>query len=88
MSALFDFRSFVCVILLSICTCTFVKLKGEARWCGLFSTLLSPAALCRVGQSRRKPCASDPKLGHPLILTPPLAFPPAAAPSVISERHG
>jgi len=29
MSALFDFRSFICVLLLTICTCTFVKLKGE-----------------------------------------------------------
>jgi hypothetical protein len=31
MSALFDFRSFVCVLLLTICTCTFIKLKGARR---------------------------------------------------------
>lgn len=28
MSALFDFRSFICVLLLTICTCTYVKLKA------------------------------------------------------------
>jgi hypothetical protein len=28
MSALFDFRSFLVVILLSICTCTYVKMRA------------------------------------------------------------
>ena len=32
MSALFDFRSFVCVLLLTICTCTYVKIKGALRF--------------------------------------------------------
>eukprot|EP00889_Picochlorum_renovo_P008848 jgi/Picre1/35878/NNA_003337.t1 len=30
MSALFDFRSFVCVLLLTICTCTYIKLKAPS----------------------------------------------------------
>ena len=29
MSALFDFKAFLSVVLLTICTCTFVKSKAE-----------------------------------------------------------
>ena len=33
MSALFNFSSFVVVILLAICTCAYVKGKGGPRFC-------------------------------------------------------
>lgn len=31
MSALFDFRSFLTVVLLTICTCTYIKLMSPNR---------------------------------------------------------
>jgi hypothetical protein len=36
MSALFDFRSFLTVLLLTICTCTYVKMRApQVRACAL-----------------------------------------------------
>ena len=31
MSALFDFNAFLTVVLLTVCTCTYIKLKAPAR---------------------------------------------------------
>ena len=41
MSALFDFRSFVAVLLLTICTCTFIKSKGKSLLGTRFGTASS-----------------------------------------------
>ena len=58
MSALFNFSSFVVVILLTICTCTFVKSKGApAVTHGRVPSLLSTCSLARDHHSLPRPAA-------------------------------
>lgn len=54
MSALFDFRSFCVVVLLMICTCTYIKLQGRnipflsrRGWLFARSSRNAPLAFCR-----------------------------------------
>lgn len=41
MSALFDFRSFCIVLLLAVCSCTYIKLKGAQPFCRIDLHFLS-----------------------------------------------
>lgn len=67
MSALFDFRSFLTVVLLTICTCTYVKMRA-------------PQLMVRLPIFLRHPPSSTESqmliFGHPVLAGPvPQRFP-------------
>lgn len=74
MSALFNFSSFVVVLLLTICTCAFVKGKGARR----------PSAAGRLGV----PAPATALLPHCTQSHAPRRLHATAAPSLLSERTG
>ncbi len=79
MSALFDFRSFLTVMLLSVCTCTYVKLRApQARARRVrFQLALSLACSAQLGSQSSQHAQSG--RGFLCCVAPRLTRAPAAS---------